>query len=53
MTSKKSNSGETRPKPTSKKSTEQERQDIAPYLRQHMNAEGSLPQLSILIESAI
>jgi transposase len=41
-TSKKSNTRETHPKP-SKESTYQERQDIVFFLRQRMNAEGSLP----------
>jgi DNA-binding transcriptional regulator YhcF (GntR family) len=41
-TSKKSNTRETHPNP-SKESTDQERQDIAVFLRQRMNAEGSLP----------
>jgi transposase len=42
MTSKKSNTRETHPKP-SKESTYQGRQDIVFFLRQRMNAEGSLP----------
>jgi hypothetical protein len=43
-TSKKSNTRETR---TWKKSTDQERKDIALFLRQRMNAEGILPPGSI------
>jgi DNA-binding transcriptional regulator YhcF (GntR family) len=42
LSSKKSNTRGTNPKP-SKESTDQERQDIAVFLRQRMNAEGSLP----------
>jgi transposase len=42
MTSKKSNTRDTRPNPT-KKSTYQELQDITQFLRQRMNTEGSLP----------
>jgi DNA-binding transcriptional regulator YhcF (GntR family) len=45
-TSKKTSTRETRPNPT-KKSTKQEREDIAQFLRQRMSTKGSLPSGTI------